>query len=143
MNILVINGPNLNMLGKREIDIYGNKSYDDLVNYINTEAKLLACSAFVKQTNHEGVIIDLILEANDIYDGIILNAGAYTHYSYAIYDAIKSIDIPVVEVHLSDITKREDFRKVSVLSSACIKTIMGKGFSGYKEAITLLKGVKI
>ena len=141
MNILILNGPNLNMLGIREPEVYGNKSYSDLEKYIKNLESEYSITTDTKQTNYEGILIDMIQYANDHYDGIILNAGAFTHYSYAIHDAIKSINIPVVEVHLSDITNREEFRKVSVIKDACIKTFMGYGFESYKKGIEyLLKG---
>ena len=114
MNILILNGPNLNMLGKREPDVYGNKSYSDLEHYLKGFEQTYQITVDIKQSNLEGILIDLLQYADDQFDGVILNAGAFTHYSYALYDAIKSISIPVVEVHLSDITKREEFRKNSL-----------------------------
>lgn len=136
MKILVINGPNLNLLGIREKNIYGNSSYEDLKQYLKTVAKQEKTKIKILQSNSEGKIVDYIHYAlKKKYDGIVINPGAYTHYSYAILDAIKAGNIKTVEVHLSDITKREEFRKNSVISSACIKTIMGKHFQGYKEAI--------
>lgn len=141
MNILVLNGPNLNMLGKREPEVYGTQSYQDLENYIKSLEDLYSVKTDIKQTNYEGILIDMIQYANDHYDAIILNAGAFTHYSYALYDAIKSINIPVVEVHLSDITKREEFRKTSVIKDACVNTFMGYGFESYKKGIEeIVKG---
>jgi 3-dehydroquinate dehydratase-2 len=138
MNILILNGPNLNMLGIREPEVYGSKSYEDLVEYLESFETQYAVEIDVKQSNLEGILIDIIHYANDHYDGIIFNAGAFTHYSYALYDAIKSINIPVVEVHLSDITKREEFRKVSVIRDACIGSFMGLGFESYEEGLKLL-----
>lgn len=139
MKILVINGPNLNLLGIREKNIYGNSSYKDLKQYLKTIAKQEKTKIKILQSNSEGKIVDCIHYAlKKKYDGIVINPGAYTHYSYAIFDAIKAVNINTVEVHLSDITKREDFRRNSVISSACIKTIMGKHFKGYKEAIKYL-----
>ncbi len=138
MNILIINGPNLNLLGKREPHIYGKDSYKDLVSFCKKSAKIFNAKTTVLQTNCEGKIINWIHKANKKYHGIILNAGALTHYSYALYDAIKAINIPVVEVHLSDINNREPFRKQSVIKDACIATISGLGFKGYKKAIKLL-----
>lgn len=139
MKILVINGPNINLLGYREVDIYGKETYLDLVNYIKDISLSTNAAIKVVQTNSEGKIIDYLHEAFfKKYDGIVINPGAYTHYSYAILDAIKSIDIPVVEVHLSDITIREEFRKKSVIREACIDSIIGKHFLGYKEAIECL-----
>lgn len=141
MNILILNGPNLNMLGQREPEIYGNNTYQDLVDHLKNLEPKLNIKTDIKQSNLEGIMIDILHYANDRFDGVILNAGAFTHYSYAIYDAIKSITIPVVEVHLSDITKREEFRKVSVIKDACVNTFMGYGFESYKKGIEeLLKG---
>ena len=141
MNILILNGPNLNMLGIREPEVYGTETYEDLEKYLYSLAKEYGIKVDVKQTNYEGILIDMIQYANDHYDGVILNAGAFTHYSYALHDAIKSITIPTVEVHLSDITKREDFRKISVIKDACVATFMGMGFESYKQGILeLLKG---
>ncbi len=141
MNILILNGPNLNMLGIREPEVYGNKSYKDLEEYILSLESEYPIKTDTKQTNYEGILIDLIQFANDNYDAVILNAGAFTHYSYGIYDAIKSVNIPVVEVHLSDITQREEFRKTSVIKDACVNTFMGFGFESYKKGIEeLLKG---
>ncbi len=136
MKILIINGPNLNLLGIREKNIYGNSSYKDLKQYLKTIAKQEKTKIKILQSNSEGRIVDYIHYAlKKKYDGIVINPGAYTHYSYAIFDAIKAVNIKTVEVHLSDIAKREEFRKNSVISSACVKTIMGKHFQGYKEAI--------
>jgi 3-dehydroquinate dehydratase-2 len=141
MNLLILNGPNLNMLGLREPEIYGNNTYQDLEEYLNNLAAKYSITIDIKQSNLEGIMIDLLQYANDRFDGVILNAGAFTHYSYALYDAIKSISIPVVEVHLSDITKREEFRKISVIKDACVATYMGLGFQSYEEGIKeLLKG---
>lgn len=139
MNILVINGPNLNFLGKREPEIYGSKSYNDLVNFILAFGEMAKFNFEVYQSNSEGEIIDLIQNNYHRFDALVINPAAYTHYSYAIYDCIKSIDIPAVEVHLSNIEKREDFRKVSVIRPACIATFYGKGFNSYIEAFTYLK----
>lgn len=137
MKILVINGPNLNMLGIREPSVYGSKTYFDLIEYIKDYALIRNIDVEFYQSNYEGGIIDKIHQAYfDKIDGIIINPGAYTHYSYAIFDAIVSTQIKTVEVHLSDITQREDFRKKSVISPACIKTIYGKGFEGYIEALS-------
>jgi 3-dehydroquinate dehydratase-2 len=138
MNILILNGPNLNMIGIREPDIYGSKTYKDLEDYLKGFEGTYNIKVDVKQSNLEGIMIDILHWANDNFDGVILNAGAFTHYSYALYDAIKSIQIPVVEVHLSDITKREEFRKLSVIKEACIGTIMGLGFKSYEEGLKLL-----
>lgn len=138
MNILILNGPNLNMLGKREPEIYGSKSYSDLENYLKGFEQTYNVTIDVKQSNLEGILIDLLQYGDEKFDGVILNAGAFTHYSYALYDAIKSISIPVVEVHLSDVTKREDFRKISVIKDACIGSFMGLGFQSYEEGLKLL-----
>lgn len=135
--ILVINGPNLNMLGIREPEIYGKATYSDLLEYISDYAKGRAEVDFY-QSNHEGDIIDKIQGARGVYDGIVLNAGGYTHTSVAIHDAIPASEVPTVEVHISDIHKREEFRHFSYLTSVCVATIMGKGFAGYTEAIEFL-----
>ena len=140
MKILVINGPNINMLGIREKEIYGSKTYDDLINFIKKEAAQNEIEVQFFQSNHEGAIVDKIQEAYfKNFDGIIINPAAYTHTSIAILDAIKSVNIKTVEVHISNINEREDFRKKSLISSACKKTIFGKGFLGYKEALLFLK----
>ncbi|MCK5761844.1 MAG: type II 3-dehydroquinate dehydratase [Candidatus Izimaplasma sp.] len=138
MNILILNGPNLNMLGLREPEIYGTQTYDDLENYLKSLESIYNVVLDVKQSNLEGILIDLLHYGNNQFDGVILNAGAFTHYSYALYDAIKSIQIPVIEVHLSDIYNREEFRKKSVIRDACITSIMGLGFKGYEESIKYL-----
>ncbi len=138
MNILIINGPNLNFLGKREVDIYGKKSYNDLVNYLLDYAEKNQIYLEVYQSNHEGEIIDLIQDNYHRFSGLIINPAAFTHYSYAIYDCLKSVPIRKVEVHLSDIDKREDFRKISVTKAACEKQIFGKGFDSYIDAINYL-----
>ena len=138
MNILILNGPNLNMIGLREPEIYGSLSYSDLEDFLNGLKSKYSIELDIKQSNLEGILIDLLHYSNDRFDGVILNAGAFTHYSYALYDAIKSIQIPVVEVHLSDITKREEFRKISVIKDACVTSIMGLGFLSYEEGIKYL-----
>ena len=135
MKILIINGVNLNMLGIREPEKYGKKSYKDLVSFIKDCAAELGQSVCVKQSNCEGEIVGFIQKAYKKYDGIIINAGAYTHTSVAILDALKAVDIPTVEVHLTDIYAREEFRKMSYISMAARKTVCGKGFEGYKEAL--------
>ena len=136
MKILVINGPNLNFLGIREKNIYGNQDYDYLLNLIGEKGKACGITMEVFQSNHEGAIIDRIQDAyDDGTDGIVINPGAYTHYSYAIRDALASIQLPKVEIHISDITKREEFRKISVTAPACDKQIYGHGLEGYLEAI--------
>ena len=138
MKILVINGPNLNMLGIRQPEVYGNKTYNDLVSYCLEEGKKLNIEIKCFQSNHEGEIIDEIQKAYKVFDGIVINAGAYTHYSIAIMDALKSVDIPTVEVHLSDIYQREAYRHVSYIKEASIKSIVGLGFEGYKLALETL-----
>jgi 3-dehydroquinate dehydratase-2 len=135
MKILVINGVNLNMLGIRETHIYGNKTYEDLEKYIKEEAKKLSFFVTVYQSNYEGDIVTVIQSAYKEFDGIIINAGAYSHTSIAILDALKAVDIPTVEVHLTDISNREEFRKISYISYFARKFICGKGFEGYKEAL--------
>lgn len=138
MKLLILNGPNLNMLGIREPDIYGKKTYYDLVEYCEYFCKEKNIEVEVLQSNHEGELVDIIQEAYNTFDGIVLNAGAYTHTSIAILDALKAVGIPTVEVHLSDIDAREEFRKTSVIRGACVKTICGLGFEGYKEAVLYL-----
>ena len=136
MKILIINGPNLNFLGIREPSVYGSKTYDDLTNFLNQEGSKRNINLDIRQTNHEGLIIDYIQEAYfNKYDGIIINPGGYTHYSVAIRDAISSVMIPTIEVHLSNILEREDFRKISLIKDVCVKSIYGKGFDRYLEAL--------
>jgi len=139
MNILIINGPNLNFLGIREPEIYGHKTYNDLVNQLLEYAEDVNVTVEIYQTNHEGEIIDIIQDNHHRFQAIIINPGALTHYSYALHDCLKSVPIPAVEVHLSDINNREAFRKLSVVAPACVATITGKGFQSYTEAIDLLK----
>lgn len=139
MKILIINGPNLNFLGIREKNIYGTENYDYLLNMIAEKGKETDCTIEVFQSNHEGAIIDRIQDAYfDGTEGIVINPGAYTHYSYAIHDALASVTIPKVEIHISDITKREEFRKISVTAPACNKQIYGHGLNGYLEAVDYL-----
>lgn len=142
MNILIINGPNLNLLGIREPGIYGSGTYEDLCKMIKEKASDVDVNVEFYQSNHEGAIIDKIHSAMGIFDGIVINPGAYTHYSYAILDAIKAVKVPTVEVHISDIHSRESFRSVSVTAAACIAQISGHGFEGYCEAIDLLLSQK-
>lgn len=133
--IYIINGPNLNFTGIREVEIYGSLKYEDMMKVLMDEySEIFDINIF--QSNYEGEIIDILQKAyyNNI-DGVIINAGAYTHYSYAIRDAISSINIPTIEVHLSDIYKREEFRKISVISDSCILKIHGKGINSYREAL--------
>ena len=140
MKILVINGTNLNFLGIREKSVYGTQDYQYLVNLIQEKARETGNEIEVFQSNHEGAIIDRIQEAYfDGTQGIIINPGAYTHYSYAIRDALASIDVPKVEVHISDITNREEFRKVSVTAPVCDKQIYGQGLQGYLQAVEYFK----
>lgn len=138
MKILVINGPNINMLGIREPEIYGSRTYDDLINLIQDEAAKLNIEVECFQSNHEGTMVDIIQSAYGDTDGIVINPAAYTHTSVALFDAVKAVGIPTVEVHISNPDEREDFRKVSFIRGACVKTISGKGFEGYLEAIRLL-----
>lgn len=139
MKLLILNGPNLNLLGAREPDIYGRESYDTLCQQIYRHAEAIGCTAEVFQSNHEGTLIDAIQAAQAGYSGIVINPGAYAHYSYAIYDALRAVAVPAVEVHISDITAREPFRAVSVTAAACVKTICGHGLQGYLEAMDYLK----
>lgn len=138
MKILVINGPNLNMLGIREPDIYGKKTYDDLLLYIKEEADRLGVAVEFYQSNHEGDIVDKIQSAYGNTDGIVINPAAYTHTSIAMPDALKAVGIPTVEVHISDISSREAFRRISYVSPVALKTIAGKGFEGYILAMNEL-----
>lgn len=139
MKILVINGPNLNMLGIREPDIYGSQTFSALEKFIKDSADELEIDVTLYQSNHEGAIVDTIQAAYKKYDGIVINPAAYTHTSVAILDALKAVAIPTVEVHLSDINSREEFRKHSYVSLIAKKTICGLGFEGYKEALKFLK----
>ena len=136
MDILIINGPNLNMLGKRDPKHYGTETLDDINEYIKENFPEINFSFF--QSNYEGAIIDTLHESNGNYDGIVMNAGAYTHYSYAIADAIDCIDVPVAEVHLSNIHEREDFRKISVIAPNCIGQIAGLCKDSYIEGVKLI-----
>lgn len=139
MKIVVLNGPNLNMLGIREKNIYGSETYEDLVKLIEMTAEENAIEVEVYQSNHEGALVDRIQQAYfDGTKGIVINPAAYTHTSVAILDALKAVNLPTVEVHLSDVSQREDFRQISYAGKACVKTIMGKGFLGYKEAMLFL-----
>ena len=131
MNILVINGPNLNLLGIREPDVYGSETLSDIENWLNEQPESNGHIIFWFQSNHEGDLIDRIHEAIGNSDGIIINPGAFTHYSYALRDAISSVNIPTVEVHLTDIESREDFRKLSVITDVCIKRVSGFGKKSY------------
>ena len=139
MKVLVINGPNLNMLGIREPDIYGAKTFKDLEEFIKKSAADLGMDISLFQSNHEGEIVDIIQSAYNVFDGIVINPAAYTHTSVAILDALKSVCIPTVEVHISDISTRESFRQFSYVSLIAKKTICGHGFDGYKMALEFLK----
>ena len=138
MKILIINGPNLNMLGIREPDLYGKEDYGALVRFCENAAKEKGVDCEIFQSNHEGAIVDMIQKAYGVFDGIVINPAAYTHTSVAILDALKAVALPAVEVHLTDISSREDFRKISYPGMACIKTFAGYGFEGYRMAIALL-----
>ena len=143
MKILVINGPNLNMLGIREPDHYGKETYADLLAKIRNHCNEKGVEVTCYQSNHEGCLVDEIQKAYGEIDGIVINPGAYTHTSIALLDAVKSVGIPTVEVHISKVEEREDFRQVSYIRLACIKTITGHGTDGYLEAIDfLLEGTK-
>ncbi len=138
MKILVINGPNLNMLGIREPGHYGKETYSDLVKKIQEHCDKKGIEVSVYQSNHEGDLVDEIQKAYGNADGIVINPGAYTHTSIAILDAVKSVNIPTVEVHISKVEEREDFRQISYIRLACVKTITGHGTDGYLEAIDFL-----
>lgn len=135
MKFLIINGPNLNLLGKREPGIYGQQSYEALCDMIRNHAQRHGSTADFFQSNHEGAIIDAIHAADGVYDAIIINPAAYTHYSYAILDALKAVEVPAYEVHISAIDKREPFRAVSVTAPACVGQLYGHGFQGYLMAM--------
>jgi 3-dehydroquinate dehydratase-2 len=138
MKILVLNGPNINMLGIREPGIYGSQSYAELLKLLSVWADELGVEMEHYQSNHEGCLVDKIQEAWGKFDGIVINPAAYTHTSIAILDALKAVGIPAVEVHISDVSQREDFRQVSYAGKACIKTIMGQGLDGYRQAMAFL-----
>ena len=139
MKILIINGPNINMLGIREPDIYGKRTYQDLIALIKEKADTEGIDTDFFQSNYEGEIVDAIQKAYGVYDGIVINPAAYTHTSVAILDALKAVGIPAVEVHISDPDTREEFRKISFIRLATIATVKGHGFDGYIEAIDILK----
>ena len=139
MKLLIINGPNLNMLGIREPDIYGRQDYAALVEYVEDCCKQNGIECEIFQSNHEGDIVDRIQKAYGVFDGIVINPAAYTHTSVAILDALKSVMIPAVEVHLSDIYEREEFRHVSYAGLACVRSFYGYGFEGYKMAVEFLR----
>ena len=149
ISILVVNGPNLNLLGERDPNIYGSQTLDDINGYIKTSLRGIelrsreygidvSISVSFYQSNHEGALIDCIQDARKVYDGIVFNPGAYTHYSYALHDAVEAIRIPVIEVHLSDISTREEFRRTSVIAPACAGQVKGMGRKGYIDAIEKL-----
>ena len=138
MKILVINGPNMNLLGLREPDIYGKQTYADLLETLQRRADELGVEISFFQSNHEGDLVDAIQGAYPDTDGIIINPAAYTHTSVAILDAVKAVGIPTVEVHMSDVKSRDEFRQVSYIRQACVATYMGKGFGSYLEALELL-----
>ncbi len=133
--LFIINGPNLNMLGIREPDIYGKKTYADLCKYIKESADKLGAEVEFFQSNHEGALVDKIQEAYNNADGIVINPGAYTHTSVALLDAVKAVGVPTVEVHISKVDEREAFRQVSYIRAACVKTVSGYGFDGYVMAM--------
>lgn len=139
MKILVINGPNINMLGMREPEIYGQQNFSSLLRLLENVAMAEDLIIDQFQSNHEGAIVDRIQAAYGCYDGIVINPAAYTHTSIAILDALKAVSIPSVEVHISDVSSREDFRQISYAGMACMKTIMGQGLDGYRQAILFLK----
>lgn len=138
MNILVINGPNLNLLGVREPDLYGKQDYAALVALVEETCAQEGMEVEVFQSNHEGAIVDRIQEAYGRFDGIVINPAAYTHTSVALLDAVKAVGLPTVEVHISAVEQREDFRQISYIRAACCKTITGHGFDGYLEAVDAL-----
>ena len=139
MKLLVLNGPNINMLGIREPGVYGSQSYSELLRLLDLWAGELGIELTHYQSNHEGCLVDKIQEADGKFDGIVINPAAYTHTSIAILDALKAVAIPAVEVHISDVSQREDFRQISYAGMACVKTIMGQGLDGYRQAILYLK----
>lgn len=138
MTIFVINGPNLNMLGIREPGIYGNDSYESLCAQVRKHAAARGIQVHLYQSNHEGDLVDEIQRAYGQADGIVINPGAYTHTSVALLDAVKAVGLPTVEVHISDVDAREDFRKISFIRAACVKTVSGHGLVGYTEAMDFL-----
>lgn len=139
MKLLVINGPNLNLLGLREPAIYGSQNYESLLTLVRAACDAEGIEVGFAQSNHEGAIVDAIQAAYGVYDGIVINPAAYTHTSVAILDALKAVALPAVEVHISDVSQREDFRQISYAGMACIKTYMGLGLEGYRQALLYLK----
>lgn len=145
MKLLVINGPNINMLGIREPEIYGKDNFGTLCESVQDYAEKNGIDVKLFQSNHEGALVDEIQAAYGVFDGIVINPGAYTHTSIALLDAVKAVALPTVEVHISDVSLREDFRQISYIRAACVKTIVGHGIKGYTEAMEYLKenyGVK-
>ncbi|MBR3557121.1 MAG: type II 3-dehydroquinate dehydratase [Oscillospiraceae bacterium] len=140
MKLLIVNGPNLNLLGLREPEIYGKRDYAALLDFLRRSAEEAGAEIECFQSNHEGAIVDAIQAAWGVFDGIVINPAAYTHTSVAILDALKAVALPAVEVHLSDISARESFRQVSYAGMACLKSFVGLGFEGYRQAILFLKG---
>ena len=138
MKILVINGPNLNMLGIREPQIYGSKTYSDLCELITSYSKEKGIETEIYQSNHEGDLVDKIQASYNNFDGLVINPAAYTHTSIALLDALKSVGLPAVEVHISDVSKREDYRQISFVREYCFATVTGQGFEGYLTAIDML-----
>ena len=138
MKILVLNGPNIYMLGIREPGVYGSQSYAELLRLLEVWAQELGVEVAHYQSNHEGCLVDKIQQAIGKFDGIVINPAAYTHTSIAILDALKAVAIPAVEVHISDVKAREDFRQISYAGLACVKTIMGQGLDGYRQAMLFL-----
>ena len=139
MKILVLNGPNINMLGIREPGVYGSRSYAELLRLLRIWADELDVEMEHYQSNHEGCLVDKIQDAYGKFDGIVINPAAYTHTSIAILDALKAVAIPAVEVHISNVSQREDFRQISYAGKACLKTIMGQGLDGYRQAMVFMK----
>ncbi len=139
MKILVINGPNINMLGIREPGIYGKDNFNTLCETVKGYAMENGIEVKLFQSNHEGALVDEIQAAYGVFDGIVINPGAYTHTSIALLDAVKAVSIPTVEVHISDVASREDFRQISYIRAACVRTICGHGIKGYTEAMEFLK----
>ena len=139
MKLLILNGPNLNLLGLREPSIYGTQNYEALVHFVQDVCKQENIECEIFQSNHEGALVDKIQTAYGVFDGIVINPAAYTHTSVAILDALKAVALPAVEVHLSDVSQREAFRQVSYAGMACVKTYMGLGFEGYRQAVLYLK----
>ena len=139
MKLFIINGPNLNLLGVREPELYGRQDYAALVTLAEDTCRELGIEVDIYQSNHEGDLVDKIQSAYGVADGIVINPAAYTHTSVAILDALKAVALPAVEVHISDVSRREDFRQISFAGMACVKTYMGLGLEGYRQAILYLK----